>query len=107
SRMSDAFCAVVLSATLTLFDEFGSGTAEVAVTTLVHTAGVGRMTWMVTVALARNVSVPSAQLTTPATGGAHVPCVVTALTNVETGGKVSAKLMPVATSGPLLSTRIV
>src|SRR4051812_37582709 len=83
--MSEAFCAVVLSETLTLFDVLGSVTADVAVTTLVHTPGVGRMTWIVTVALARNVSVPSAQLTTPAAGGLQEPCVVDAPTNVDPG----------------------
>src|SRR5690349_20321220 len=105
--MSDAFCAVVLSATATLFDELGSATADVAVTVLVHTPGVGRMTWIVTVALARNASVPSEQLTTPPTGALHVPCVVAALTNVDPAGSVSANEMPVAVSGPLFSTRMV
>ena len=62
---------------------------------------------MVTVALARNVRVPSAQVTTPEAGGLQVPCVPVALTKVEPGGSVSEKLMPVAVSGPLLSTRIV
>src|SRR6478752_7781794 len=107
SRMSDAFSAVVVSETLTLFDVLGSATADVAETTLVHTPGVGRITLTVTVALARNASVPSAQLTTPPAGGLHVPCVVVALTKVEPAGSVSVNAIPVAAKGPLLSTRIV
>ena len=68
---------------------------------------MGRITWIVTVALARYVSVPRLQLTTPATGALQVPCVVVTPTNVEPGGSVLARLMPVDVSGPLLSTRIV
>ncbi len=104
--MSEAFCAVVSSAMSMLLAVLGSKVDDVAEAVLVHTPAVGRITCTVTVALARKLRLPSAQLSTPATGAPQLPWVVAAPTKVDPGGSVSTRVMPIDESGPLLSTRI-
>lgn len=65
TAMSAASCAVV-SSVLALLLVFGSKTAEVQLAELVHTPGVGRTTWRVTVACAWDTRLPIEQLTMPA-----------------------------------------
>ncbi|MBK6806122.1 MAG: hypothetical protein IPG84_15385 [Betaproteobacteria bacterium] len=71
--MFAAFCAVV-SSMPALLVRFGSDTADVVLAEFVHTPGVGRITWIATVACARNARLPSVQLTTPA-ACEQLPCV--------------------------------